>query len=161
MALELPGWLREALNFLGYEWPASNEDILNAWATAYSGVQGTVSGAHVQFTNGLQHIASNNSGPGVEAFQSYMTGGEAALHSLEKFGHGADVVGQVCQVCAQLVLGLKGVVIAQLAILAAAIAAAVASAGIGTAAAFAAREAAKRIIDGVIGEIVGIVLMGG
>lgn len=147
MALMLPGYLVTALQYLGYEWPSSNEDILNANGQAFYDSQAGVQSAINEITGAVRHISSMNSGDASSAFVGYMNGAESNLSSLQDFNEAAGIIGGGFRVIAGAVVVLKGVVIAQLVILAAAIASAFFTFGLGAAAAVAARAAAKRLID--------------
>lgn len=160
MAIMLPGYLVTALQYLGYEWPSSNEDILNANGDAFSDVRSVVQGAMSDITGAVNHIASSNSGDASSAFVGYMRGNDSNLSSLQDFDSAAGDISAGFKIIAGAVVVLKGVVIAQLAILAAAIASAFFTFGLGAAAAVAAREAAKRLIDLAINVAIEKVLFG-
>lgn len=147
MAITLPGYLVTALQYLGYEWPSSNEDILHANGDAFTSARSGVQGAINDVAAAVTHINSSNSGDASAAFVNYMQGGESNLSSLRDFDSAAGDIATSFHIIAGAVVVLKGVVIAQLVILAAAIASAFFTFGAGAAAAVAARAAAKRLID--------------
>lgn len=147
MALTLPGYLVTALQYLGYEWPSSNEDVLNANADAFSGARSTVAATVGDIEGAIKHVTGLNSGLATEALVSFMGSNESTLDSLRDFDEAAGLISGGFRVIAAAVVILKGVVIAQLVILAAAIASAFFTLGLGAAAAVAARAAAKRLID--------------
>ena len=147
MALTLPGYLVTALQYLGYEWPSSNEDVLNANADAFSDASSTVANAIGDIEGALKYVTGLNSGPATEALVSFMGSNESTLDSLRDFDEAAGLISGGFRIIAGAVVVLKGVVIAQLVILAAAIASAFFTLGFGAGAAVAARAAAKRLID--------------
>lgn len=159
MAMILPSYLEEALQFLGYEWPSSNEDVLNEWGTAWSDLKAKVDANRTEVTGAVSHIKANNHGPATEAFVSYMTD-ESNVGALEKFATACNGLGIAFKAIADAVVVLKGVVIVQLGILAVAIGSAFVSFGLGAAAALIARETAKRLIDAAIGEAIAKILAG-
>ncbi len=159
MALTLPSYLEEALQFLGYEWPSSNEDVLDDWGTAWSNLKTQVDANRSDVSSAVSHITSNNQGPATQAFVDYMTN-ESNVGSLEKFATACNGLGIAFGAISAAVVTLKGVVIVQLGILAGAIASAFISFGLGAAAALIAREVAKRLIDAAIGEAIAKILVG-
>lgn len=150
MAMMLPGWLAEALQYLGYNWPSSNEDVLHANAEAFRDARREADSIIGDIDAALNHIRSNNSGEASEAFLGYMHGGESNLSSLHDFTGAADIIAGGFDVASALVVSFKVAVIGQLVLLAAAIAAAVASAGLASGAAVLAREAARRAINAAL-----------
>lgn len=147
MAIMLPGYLVTALQYLGYEWPSSNEDVLNANGDAFNNARSTVQSTIGEIRGAVNHISSLNSGDASSAFVGYMNGADSNLASLQDFDEAAGIISSGFKIIAGAVVVLKGVVIAQLVILAAAIASAFFTFGLGAAAAVAARAAAKRLID--------------
>ena len=121
----LPGWLRQALEYVGYEWPASDESVLFAWAGDWRAL-------------------------GADNFGSYIHGDDGNLQSLLDFQQATGRVAVANDIAGGIVLALKIAVMAQLAILAYAIAAAVATAGLASAGVVAARQAAKWAIEAAI-----------
>lgn len=150
MAMMLPGWLTEALQYLGYNWPSSNEDILHANADAFRDAGREADSIIGDIEAALNHIQSNNAGEASEAFVGYMRGSDSNLSSLEDFTDAADIIAGGFDVASGAVIAFKTAVIAQLVILAAAIAASVASFGIASGAAVLAREAARRAINAAL-----------
>ena len=150
MAMLLPGWLTEALQYLGYNWPSSNEDILHANADAFRDAGRESDSIIADIEAALTHIQSNNAGEASAAFLGYMRGEDSNLSSLRDFSSASGLIADGFDVASGLVVAFKVAVIAQLVILAAAIAAAVASFGIASGAAVAAREAARRAINAAL-----------
>lgn len=150
MAMMLPGWLTEALQYLGYNWPTSNEDILHANAEAFRDAGREADSIIGDIEAALSHIKSNNAGEASEAFLGYMRGDESNLSSLHDFTDASGIIAGGFDVASGLVVTFKIAVIGQLVILAGAIAAAVASFGLASGAAVAAREAARRAINAAL-----------
>ncbi|EPH05922.1 hypothetical protein HMPREF1531_00570 [Propionibacterium sp. oral taxon 192 str. F0372] len=122
MAITLPGWLVQAIQYLGYEFPQSNEDSLNDWADQLRSMSSVFSSSEQSVNAAISHIRSHNSGEGSEAFLSYASS-DSDVDALQRFGEATDLAAKGCEICAAAVVVLKGVVIAQLALLAPAIAA--------------------------------------
>ncbi|WP_296141350.1 hypothetical protein [uncultured Tessaracoccus sp.] len=147
MAMMLPGWLTEALQYLGYEWPSSNEDILANNADAFRDAGADADSAIRDIQDALKHILSQNESDVTAAFEGYMRGDESNLSSLEDFKDACDIIAGGFDVMSAAVVTLKLAVIAELVVLAVAIAGAVLSGGTASGPALAAREAAKRAVD--------------
>lgn len=122
MAIMLPGWLAEALNYLGFNWPLTNEDTLRAWAGEFRAMSGDADLLQTRINEAIQHVQSHNDGPAVDAFVGKARGGESNFDAVEGFGHACDIASGVCDVCADIVVVLKGVFIFQLGVLAASLA---------------------------------------
>lgn len=122
MAIMLPAWLGEALNHLGFNWPISNEDVLNDWADSFNSLGSDAQTLQNQINGAIQYVDSHNDGPAVEAFVQAMRAAESNLENLGEFHTGCTVASGVCRVCAGIVVTLKGVFIVQLGILAASLA---------------------------------------
>ena len=150
MGMQLPGWLRQALEYAGFDWPATDEAVLFDWAQQWNGLANQAAGISAQASSAVGVVTSNNSGEGTSAYAAYMNDPDANIANLAKFGQGANAVGIGCNVAAGIVLTMKLAVIAQLVTLALAIASAIATAGLASGAALAAREVAKRLIEAAI-----------
>ncbi len=122
MAIMLPGWLGEALNYLGFNWPLTNEDALRAWAGEFRAMAGDADLLQTRINEAIQHVQSHNDGPAVDAFVSRARGGDSNVDAAAGFAHACDIAAGVCGVCADIVVVLKGVFIVQLGILAASLA---------------------------------------
>lgn len=147
MAMMLPGWLTQALQYVGYEWPSSNEDILRANGDAFRSTGKDASTAINDIRDALGHVLSENESETNKAFSEYMYGDESNLSSLEDFEDAASLIGSGFDAIANAVVAVKLAVIAELMILAGSIAGAVFSGGLAAAGPIAAREVAKRAID--------------
>lgn len=150
MGMQLPGWLREALEYVGYDWPATDESVLSEWAHEWDSLSRQSAALVSQLDQGIQLVTSENRGPAVNAFRTYASGEEGNRKALMDFSDGAAKVSGAHAVASGIVLTMKLAVIAQLVILAGAIATAVLSFGIGTGVAVAARQAAKWAINAAI-----------
>ncbi|MGA4669647.1 hypothetical protein ACPCG0_07630 [Propionibacteriaceae bacterium Y1923] len=123
MALTLPGWLVEAIRYLGKEFPQTNEDALFQWASQLRAMSGVFEQSNAALAQAVSHLQSHNEGPALEAFSSQATGPDSDLVTLDRFGEGTEVAAQGCEICGYAVVTLKGVVLFQLALLAPALAA--------------------------------------
>lgn len=147
MAITLPGHLVTAMQYLGYEFPSANEDVLTANATAFTQAGTAATTAISDIEAAIKHVTDNNSGFAYQAFVGYHRSDDSNLSSLRDFKEAADLISSGFTTVAGIVVTLKLAVIAQLVILAAAIVAAIASGGIAAGGVVLAREAAKRLID--------------
>lgn len=160
MAMELPDWLREALNYGGFDWPSSNEDTLNEFGEAWAGLVSYADTAVQDATDAIEHVVANNEGDIVTAVQKHSTSDESNIPAIKDFANVSGIVGTGYSVMAGIVVVLKGAVIAQLAILAAAIASAVMTAGLMSGAVLLAKEGCKRLIDLAIDQAITELLEG-
>ena len=120
--MSLPGWLRTALEYIGYDWPAADEDVLNQWAAEFRGMSTSAGTSHTQLLNAVKHVHGANEGPGIEAFFAQLNSSESNVDALENFKTACDLAATGCEVCSALVYTMKCAVIVQLGILAAALA---------------------------------------
>lgn len=122
MALTLPGWLVEAISYLGYDFPQTNEDTLHAWADHLRSLDGTMDSAHSDLVSAVNHLKSNNEGGALDSFVSFTTGSDSEAEALTRFSGACEVASAGCDICGYAVVVLKGVTIAQLVIMAASLA---------------------------------------
>ena len=123
MALTLPDWLVGAISYLGYDFPQSNEDILHQWADHLKSLDHTMDGAHAELLTAIQHVRDHNLGPAADAFGAYVSGSDSDVEALVRFSEGCEIASLGCDICAYLVVVMKGVILFQLALIAPAIAA--------------------------------------
>lgn len=160
MGMQLPGWLRQALEYVGYDWPATDETVLMEWGMQWQRLAGQCNALLQQAQSGYNTVTAANQGPTAQAFSSYVSGDDGNYKALQDFRTGANAVAGAHAVVSGIILTMKLAVIAQLVILAAAIASAIATAGLASGAALAARQAAKMAIDAAINIAVEQILMG-
>lgn len=122
MAMMLPGWLGEALNYLGFNWPLTNEDTLAAWADDFRDMAGEADALQSHINQAIQHVQGLNEGPALDAFVTAARGGESNLDAVADFEHAFEIASGVCDVCSDIVVVLKWVFIVQLGIMAASLA---------------------------------------
>ena len=119
----------ELLNYLGYEWPITDDGILDAWGDQWAAIQGRLDGFVAELEGGIVHVASNNEGGFVTAFEAYMRGDEANLASLKSIAAAAPIAADSYHGAALLVRGLRLIVIGKLILDAVSLAAAIISGG--------------------------------
>ncbi len=122
MALELPGWLVEAIRYIGYEFPQTNEDVLHQWADSLRSLEGTISSSNGDLESAVANLGSNNQGPTIDAVIAKLRSDESNLQCLREYGEAAGLGAAGCDLLAHAVVVMKGVVLFQLALLAPAIA---------------------------------------
>lgn len=139
MAMMLPDWLGEALNYLGFNWPLTNEDVFTQWGNDFRELGGDASKLQDQINSAIKHVQSHNEGDTVEAFVTTVRGGDSNFDALGDFESACQTAAEVCDTCSAIVVALKGVFLVQLGIMAASLAS-----GPG---ALLVREACRRAID--------------
>ena len=152
MAMMLPGWLSTTLNYIGYNWPTTNEDVMGQWGGDFRTLSGTTAASHEDLDAAISHLAEHNQGEGLEAFVAALRNPDSNLDALENFKKACDIAAGTCEVCAGIVVVMKGAVIAQLIILAVSLAS-----GPGT---LLVRQAVKWAIDYAINVVVDRILNG-
>lgn len=152
MAMMLPVWLSTALNYIGYNWPTTNEDTLRHWSGDFRTLAGTSVSSHEDVDAAIAHLASQNQGEGLDAFVTALRNPDSNLDALENFKRACDIAAGTSEVCAGIVVVMKGAVIAQLIILAVSLAS-----GPGT---LLVRQAVKWAIDYAINVVVDRILNG-
>lgn len=123
MALTLPPWLVEAISYLGYDFPQSDEDVLHQWADHLKALDTTMGTAHEDLLAAIAHVRAHNAGPAADAFGLYVSGHDSEAGALVRFSEGCEIASAGCDVCAYVVVLLKGVILFQLALMLPAIAA--------------------------------------
>lgn len=118
----LPGWLGEALNYIGFNWPLTNEDVLREFGADFRALAVDADGLQDRINAAVQHVQSHNDGPTVDAFVARARDAESNLSAVGDFHHACNTAAGVCDVCAEIVVILKGVFIFQLGVLAASLA---------------------------------------
>lgn len=121
MALTLPDWLVDAISYLGYDFPQSNEDVLHAWAVHLKSLDKTMDTAHVDLLAAIKHVQEHNSGPAADAFRTFVSGTDGDAKALVRFSAGCETASLGCDICGYAVVVLKGVILFQLALIAPAI----------------------------------------
>ena len=158
MGMQLPDWLRYALEMIGMEWPATDESKVAAWADDWRALAGGGDG-QIDLRSAVAGLAARNEGAGVSAFVAHITEKDSVMVRYEEFSQGCEALAGACEGMSVLVLALKGVVIGHLVTLALAISAAVATGGLGAAAVLVAKQVAKEAIGLAISEAVNQLLL--
>ncbi|GAB3624299.1 hypothetical protein GCM10027418_23830 [Mariniluteicoccus endophyticus] len=152
MAMTLPDWLRTALEYIGYDWPATNEDVLTQWAGEFTALGASALSSQGEVNAAIRHVHGQNEGTGIDAFMARMNDPDNNADALGSFKEACDIASTCCSVCSGIVVTMKLAVIAQLAILAVSLAS-----GPG---ALVVRQGVKWAIDAAINVVVDRVLNG-
>ncbi|MDA1361968.1 hypothetical protein O1R50_20235 [Glycomyces luteolus] len=164
MTITLPEDLRGLLSELGFEFPTADEDKIAELGSAWSTLGLELSLHAVQVGLSAAGVWSEHSGKDIDAFKTWWEGEDNPPKSLPEGATAAAMTGTALQICANIVIGLKMYIIAELAAtvyaIAAAVAAAVASGGLGGAAVVAIKQAAKEAIGWAIEEALTQILEG-
>lgn len=115
MTLQLPSELREALSFIGFDWPDSDEDKLNEMGNAWSTFSSTLKGIVDEADRSAQAVWSTNRGDAIDAFQKSWSGPSAPMTNLRDLSEGSALIALGLHTAAQIVLLLKGKFILELA----------------------------------------------
>ena len=147
------------LNYLGYEWPVTDDGVLDAWGDQWAAVQGRIDGFVAELEGGVSHVAANNEGEFVVAFEAYMRGDESNLASLKSIAAAAPIAADSYHGAALLVRSLRAVVIGKLILDSVSLAAAIMSGGASAGASFLVRAgigaAINIAIDQAINQLLG------
>ena len=119
----------ELLNYLGYEWPVTDDAVLDAWGDQWAAVEGRIEAFVAELEGGVAHVAGNNQGRFVEAFEAYMRGDESNLAALKSIAAAAPAAAQSYHGAALIVRGLRAFVVGKLLLDAVSLAAAIMTGG--------------------------------
>lgn len=144
----------ELLNYLGYPWPTTSPEALRSAGSAWSDFAGTVNGWVSDLESGVQHLSSNNSGPGPEAVIASLSGGESNLDAVRSLANALPTIANGYNLGADVVIALRAAVIAEILLDILALAAAIVSGGIGAGASFLVRQGAGAVIDYLIDQAI-------
>lgn len=153
MGMMLPGYLTQALNYCGFNWPSTDEDSLRSWGRDVRALAQSVPGARAAVVAAADEVRAINRGPGVDAFLASLAKAESPVHSFDDLANLSSAIATGADVVAGIIVGLKVLVIGQLVLVAAAIAAAIATAGIGSLGVPAAKKAAEIAVEYAIDQI--------
>jgi len=79
--------------------------------------------AHAELLAAVQHVHDHNAGPAAEAFGTYVSGPGSDADALVHFSEGCEIASLGCDICGYVVVGMKGVILFELALIVPAIAA--------------------------------------
>lgn len=150
MALTLPGWLVEAIRYLGYHFPQSNEDVLRSWADHIRAMDKTCDAAHADVVDAIRTVTEANAGPTADSFSKFVTAGDSDADALTKLAAGCEIAAKGCDICASALVILKGVVLFQLGLLAPALVAGPASFLLKKGVEYAIDKAVEKALDEVL-----------
>lgn len=150
----------DLLNYLGYEWPITDDVVLDSWGDQWAAVQSRIEGFVSELEGGIIHVASNNEGAFVEAFEAYMGGDESNVASLKSIAMAAPVAADSYHGAALLVRGLRAVVNRKLILDAVSLAAAIISGGASAGASFLIRAGIGAAINIAIDQAMNALLGG-
>ena len=126
-------WLKdrviEILNYLGYEWPKTSENVLDQWAAQWSGYVAEAEAQIATLERSLAQVTENNAGPVPDAVAAYMASSDSNLNSLRSMASAAPKIAEAYQLAAGLIRTLRAVVIGKILLDAISLAAAIISGG--------------------------------
>lgn len=156
-------WLKdrviEILNYLGYEWPKTSENVLDQWAAKWSGYVAEAEAQIATLERSLAQVTDNNAGPVPNAVAAHMASSESNLNSLRSMASAAPKIAEAYGLAAGLIRTLRAVVIGKILLDAISLAAAIISGGASAAVTVLVRTGASvginLIIDQTINELLG------
>ncbi|MYW04394.1 hypothetical protein [Streptomyces sp. SID3343] len=125
MGITVPGYLDQALDVIGVDWPNLDEDEFKELADAYREFADEIDGARADGKNGAAWILDGTTGIAAEAFEKHF--GKLNNEHLHDLAEGARLLATSLDAAALVIEGAKGRAIVQLIILADAIIAAAAA----------------------------------
>lgn len=147
MALMLDGGQREALRFLGYDWPASNEDTLKGYGADWKAFDATCQRLVERLNGAVSSVGGSNKGEVFDTFKGYMMGSDSNTDGLKDFATAAGIIGRGYELAGNAIYALKLLIIGKLAALAASIFVAILTGGLMALVSIGARKAAEYAID--------------
>lgn len=117
MSIELPGFLTEALSYIGMNWPEADEDKLFDAAGAWGAFAGQLRDVESSTSAAAAQIWGGNQGAAVEAFETWWNA-QPKQH-LTDDASGSESIGTILTMFGTATIALKGVYLVQLGILAA------------------------------------------
>ncbi len=156
-------WLKdrvvEILNYLGYEWPTTNEGVLDAWSEEWSGYLAQVNDQVATLERSLEAVTSSNQGPVPDAMTAYMNSEDSNLNSLRTMVTATPKISEAYHLAAEAIRLLRVVVIGKILLDVISLAAAIISGGASAAVTVLVRTGASAginaIIDVTINELLG------
>lgn len=116
MGLHLPAALREAQAFVGLPFPATDESALRGRADEWERLATLAADAEQQVARASDDVARRNLGPTVDAFAEFMASGGGNVGSLRDFQRACRAAAAAHVVAATMVLAVKTLMLAQLAV---------------------------------------------
>jgi hypothetical protein len=111
--MTLPPALASALSILGFDWPDSDEDKLEAMGKAWRSFASTLTTLVDDADREAASVWDKNEGYSINAFKQSWQGPDAPLASLRDGALAATAIGDGCLAAAAIVVALKLTMIAQ------------------------------------------------
>ncbi|WP_296136018.1 hypothetical protein [uncultured Tessaracoccus sp.] len=150
----------ELLNYMGYEWPVTDDGTLDAWGDRWAAIESQINGYVASLDGGVAHVSANNEGAVANAFLAHMRGDDSNVASLRSIADAAPVAAQSYHGAALLVRGLRAFVIGKIILDAAMLAAAIISGGASAGASFLIRTGISAAINIAIDQAINALLGG-
>ena len=115
MTMTLPPALVSTLSALGFDWPDSDEDKLEAMGNAWRAFATTLTSLVDDADREARSVWTKNEGFSIDAFKQSWQGTEAPLASLRDGALAATAIGDGCLASAAIVVALKVTMIGQVA----------------------------------------------
>lgn len=132
---------------------------MRSWGDDLRALANSVPGAKAAIVSATDQIRAVNRGPGFEAFVASLDKEESPTRSFDDLANLCSAIATGADTVADIIIGLKVLVIAQLVLVAIAIAGAIASAGIASLAVPAAKKAAEIAVEYAIDQILQQILL--
>jgi hypothetical protein len=115
VTLHLPPALVSTLSSLGFDWPDSDEDKLEAMGRRWRAYAGTLSALVDEADREARSVWTTNEGFAIDAFKASWEGADAPIASLREGAVAATLIGDAFIFSAAAVLALKITVLGQVA----------------------------------------------
>jgi len=135
------------LNYLGYEWPSTDEDTLRGMGQQWDGLVDTITAQLAELEAGVRHITTNNDGTGATAFASYLGSEESNVTALRNLAEVAPLISSGYGAAAAIVSALRLAVIAEILLDAIGLGMAIFTGGLSAGASFLIKQGAGAAID--------------
>lgn len=150
----------ELLNYMGYEWPITDDGMLDTWGDRWAEIEGKIQGYVSSLDASVAHVSGNNEGAFVDAFKGHMQGDDSNVTALRSIGDAAPMAAASYHGAALLVRRLREFVIGKIIVDAAMLAAAIVSGGASAGASFLIRAGIGAAINIAIDQAINALLGG-
>lgn len=158
MGMQLPDWARKGLEYIGSDWPSTDEDIVAGWATGWRDLGAALSEGTLDVNAAIRDLGLDNDTPGYTAMVAHLAEEGSVTDVMSDAATGCMQLAGACETVSGIVLGLKWLVIGQVSALVVSIGFAFFTGGLGGAAALAARKVAMDAITTAVTDAVAKVL---
>lgn len=154
MGMQLPDWARKGLEYIGSDWPATDEEVVASWAPEWRSLGTALSEGTLDVNAAITKLGELNDTSGYTAFCQHMADEESVTAVMSDAANGCMQIAGACETVSTIVVGLKWLVIAQVSTLLASVGFAIFTGGLGAGVAVAARKVAFDAISTAVTDAV-------